>query len=66
MIESYKIKTTLIEPKLAGNVANCYKVKVFNELKLKYGTVDLKSLVNATIQGDLQWATPILLQAVQD
>ena len=53
MIEPYKIKTTLIDKKLVGNVAGIViKEKVYNELKAKYGNIDIKSIVNATIQGD--------------
>ncbi|HOV14808.1 MAG TPA: VWA domain-containing protein, partial [Spirochaetota bacterium] len=54
MIDAYNIKTTLIDEKLAGNVAGIViKDKVFDDLKTKYGSVDLKTIVNATIQGDL-------------
>lgn len=53
MIEPYNIKTKLIDKKLVGNVAGIViKDKVYNELKNKYGSADIKSIVNATIQGD--------------
>ena len=54
MLEPYNIKTTLIDKKLVGNVAGIViKEKNYNELKNKYGNVDIKTLVDSTIQGDV-------------
>jgi Ca-activated chloride channel family protein len=54
MIEPYGIKTTLIDNKLVGNVAGIVmKTKSFDDLKAKYGNVDIKTIVNAVVQGDI-------------
>jgi Ca-activated chloride channel homolog len=54
MIQPYGIKTTLIDDKLVGNVAGIVmKTKSYDDLKAKYGNVDIKTIVNAVVQGDI-------------
>ena len=54
MIEPYGIKTELIDEQLVGNVAGIVmKTKSYDDLKAKYGDVDIKNIVNAVVQGDI-------------
>ncbi len=54
MIEAYNVKTELIDARLVGNVAGIVmKESLYNELSKKYQEINIKSIVNAIVNGDL-------------
>jgi Ca-activated chloride channel family protein len=54
MIKAHGIKVTFVAKKLAGNYGGIVvKDEVYEKLKTKYGTVNLKTIVDATINGEI-------------